>query len=41
MPAQQTVDLLERQIGAREMTDGLARRGDGRLLIAIPAGEVQ
>ena len=41
VPAQQTVDLLERQIGAREMTDGLARRRDGRLLIAIPAGEVE
>ncbi len=41
MPAHETVDLLERKIRARIAMQAVARAGDGGLLIAIAAGEVQ
>ena len=41
MPAQQTVDLLERKIRARITMQAVAGAGDGGLLVAIAAGQVQ
>ena len=41
VPAQQTVNLLEREIRARITTETVARAGDGSLLVAIAAGQVQ
>ena len=41
VPTQQTVNLLEREIRARITTETVARAGDGSLLVAIAAGQVQ